>query len=96
LTDEELRQYLKPKTNWREIVLFVIALAGGAAALGKWVFTAPTQADYQGHDVRLKSVEQDHAVLRATVDGLRMDVAKQDAHFDKIEIKLDKLIDRRR
>ena len=97
MTDEELRQYLKPhRPPWLAIGGFVLTLLAASAGAAKWLFTAPTQADYQAHDVRLKGVEQDHAVLKANVDGLRVDVAKQEAHFDKIEVKLDRLLDRRR
>jgi hypothetical protein len=76
MTDDELRQYLKPKhPPWLAIAGFVITLLGAAAALGKWVFTAPTKEDYSGLEMRTKTVEMDHAVLKANVDGMRNDLA---------------------
>jgi hypothetical protein len=96
MNDDELRRYLKPRhSGWIEVAAFGLALLGSAAALAKWVFTAPTQEDYRGHDQRLKAVELDHAVLKATVDGLRVDVSKQDSHLEVIGVKIDKLLERR-
>ncbi len=96
MTDDEVRQYLHPRTNWLAVGGFVLAVLGAAAGLGKWVFTAPTKDDYQGLDVRTKAIEVDHAILKANVEGLRNDVTRQDVHLDSIDQKLDKLLERRR
>ncbi len=95
MTDDEIKLYLRPRHNWVAIGGFVVAMLGSAAALGKWIFQAPTREDYSGLENRTKGVELDHAVLKATVDGLRSDVAKQDNHLELINVKIDKLLDRR-
>lgn len=76
MTPEETRAYLKPShPPWLSIGGFLIALLTGAAALGKWVFTAPTKDDYTTLENRTKTVELDHAVLKAGVEGMRSDLA---------------------
>lgn len=75
MTDEELRQYLKPRHNWLAVGGFAVTLLVAAAALGKWAFTAPTQEDYRGLEMRTKAVEIDHAVLKTGVEGMRNDLS---------------------
>ncbi len=75
MTDDEIRQHLKPHTNWLAVGGFAITLLGAAAAMGKWVFTAPTREDYESVRNKVTNVEQDHAVLKAGVEGMRSDLA---------------------
>jgi hypothetical protein len=76
VTDDEIKKFLRPQPNWLAVGGFAVALLTGAAALGRWVWTAPTQEDYRGLDSRTKSVELDHAVLKATFEGVRVDVSE--------------------
>jgi vacuolar-type H+-ATPase subunit D/Vma8 len=78
----------------------VIAVATSAAAVGKWVFTAPTREDYVEVKRDTESVKTDHAVLKAKVDGLRDDVSDmkngQKAFQTEIKADISRLLDRRR
>lgn len=100
MTDDELRSYLKPKHNWLGVIGAVIGVLGAAAGIGKWVFTAPTAENYEKVSSKVEAVVIDHVILKANVDGLRNDVADvrnvQRAELDKINVKLDKVLDRRR
>jgi hypothetical protein len=91
VTDDELRQYLKPRHNWLAVAAFVLTLLGSAAALGKWVFTAPTKDDYSSLENRTKAVELDHAVLKAGVEGMRSDLADVKAATKDINAQLMQL-----
>ncbi len=75
MTDDELRAYLKPRHNWVAIGGFALALLGSAAALARWAFTAPTRDDYELLRNTVTNVSQDHAVLKAGVEGMRNDLA---------------------
>lgn len=89
MTDDELRAYLKPKhPPWIAIGGLLLGLLGSAAALGKWVFTAPTAEDYKGHDTRIKAVEMDHEILKAKVDGMRNDLGDVKAATKEINTQL--------
>lgn len=87
LSASEIRQLLKPKHNWFAIIGTIVAVLTAAAALARWAFTAPTQTDFQSHDSRIRTVETDHAVLKANVDGMRNDFG--DLKGDVREIKID-------
>lgn len=97
MTDDEVKKYLKPHTNWLALGGFLLAALGAAAALGKWVFTAPTKEDYTGLEVRTKTVELDHAVLKANVDGMRSDLSEVKSATKEINSQIMQLrIERRR
>ncbi len=107
LTEDEIRLLVRGKRHgfgfYAAIVTLVVTVIGSLAAVGKWVFTTPTQVDYQAHEARLKTVELDHAVLKANFDGLRNDVSGEvKAHEEfrrdyRVDIRdLRQLIERRR
>ena len=70
MTDDEIKLYLRPRHNWVAICAFALALLGSAAAAARWAFTAPTREDYDGLSNRTRTVETDHAVLKAGVEGM--------------------------
>ena len=90
---------LKPRHRWVEIIGLVVAIGGAAGALGKWVFTAPTEAEFKDHESRLKATEQGQAVTNAKIDGMRDDVAgiKASQTDLKVDIRdIRGLLERRR
>ncbi len=93
MTDDEIRLYLKPQhhTNWLAVGGFSIALLGSAAGLARWAFTAPTRDEYEMVRSKVTSVEQDHAVLKAGVEGMRSDMADVKAATKEINAKLMEL-----
>lgn len=96
LTPEQLKEYLKPKHSWLSIIGTVLAMLTAGAALAKFAFTAPTQSDYQNHELRIRAQEIDSAVFKSQVGGLRDDVSgmkQDDKEFRQdVNVKLDKLI----
>ena len=97
MTDDEIKKYLRPRPSILAVGSFLVPLLVAAAALGRWAFTAPTQEDYRGLETRTKTVELDHAVLKANVDGMRGDLTDVKTLTKDINAQLTQLrIDRRR
>lgn len=91
MTDDEIKLYLRPRHNWVAICAFALALLGSAAAAARWAFTAPTREDYDGLSNRTRTVETDHAVLKAGVEGMRNDLADVKASTKDINATLMQL-----
>jgi hypothetical protein len=104
LSDEDVQRLVRGSRHgvgfYAAIIGTIITVLASAAAVGKWVFTAPTADDYKDLKNQTTAVTQDHAVLKANVGGLRDDVSSiknsQQRFEDNINVKIDRLLDQRR
>lgn len=104
LSDEDVQKLVRGSKHgagfYAAVIGTILTVLASAAAVGKWVFTAPTAEDYKSLSDKTTAVTQDHAVLKANVDGLRQDVSSikngQERFEDNINVKIDRLLDRSR